>query len=110
MARPLDSPSPNRLPHPGNEAETVQPSDKPKRRDDIHSEELQHETVLYDQAHGQAVYLNESASVVWKLCDGSRTVSEMSDLLSQEIGQAADPVARTVAEIVGRFQQAGLVD
>jgi hypothetical protein len=82
---------------------------KPKRRDDVRSEDVQHETVLYDPTRGQAVYLNETAAVVWKLCDGSRTVAEMADLLTREMGDSSGRIAQDVADVVGRFTEAKLV-
>lgn len=82
---------------------------KPMRRSDVRSEDVQHETVLYDPTRGQAVYLNETASIVWKLCDGSRSVAEMGDLLAKEMGDASGAVAKDVADVISRFAEAKLV-
>ena len=87
----------------------MDPDFKPKRRSDVRSEDVQHETVLYDPTRGQAVYLNETAAVVWKLCDGTRTVAEMAELLAKEMGDTSGSIARDVADVVGRFNEAKLV-
>jgi hypothetical protein len=82
---------------------------KPKRRDDIRSEDVQHETVLYDPGRGQAVYLNETAALVWKLCDGHRSVAEMAELLTREMADTTGGIAKDVADVVARFSEAKLV-
>lgn len=41
-------------------------------------------------AKRQALQLNPAAAVIWRLCDGQRTVAEMTGLLSEAYpGQAA---------------------
>lgn len=82
---------------------------KPKRRDDVRSEDVANEAVLYDATRGQAVYLNDTAAIVWKLCDGTRTVTEMTALLAKELGDADGRIAVDVAETVAKFSEAKLV-
>jgi hypothetical protein len=82
---------------------------KPKRRDEIRSEDIANETVLYDAVRGQAVYLNDTAAIVWKLCDGTRTVNDMTTLLAKELGDTDGRIAADVAETVAKFAEAKLV-
>ena len=82
---------------------------KPKRREEIRSEDIANETVLYDATRGQAVYLNDTAAIVWKLCDGTRTVNEMTALLARELGDSDGRIAADVAETVAKFSEAKLV-
>jgi pyrroloquinoline quinone biosynthesis protein D len=82
---------------------------KPKRRDDIRSEDVANEAVLYDPTRGQAVYLNDTAAIVWKLCDGTRTVAEMTELLAKELGDPDGRIAPDVAAAVETFAEAKLV-
>ena len=39
------------------------------------------EGLLYNQQTMALVHLNESATVIWQLCDGRRTVEEIVDIL-----------------------------
>ena len=53
-------------------------------------EDLDGEFVIYDQAHDLAHTLNRTASIVWRNCDGTRTVSEVAAVLQSEGIAAAD--------------------
>jgi Coenzyme PQQ synthesis protein D (PqqD) len=52
--------------------------------------ELDDELVLYDSASGVACRLNSSAALVWHNCDGTRTIADLAELLSSELGELAD--------------------
>jgi hypothetical protein len=80
---------------------------RPRRRPDIRTESVAGELVLYDAAGGRAAYLNPTAAAIWALCDGQRTVAEMVDYLSREIGGEA--IGRDVPDTIDRFRTAGLV-
>jgi pyrroloquinoline quinone biosynthesis protein D len=45
-------------------------------------EEMDGEVLLYKTGTHKAVYLNETAALVWKLCDGERTVGDIAKLLA----------------------------
>jgi pyrroloquinoline quinone biosynthesis protein D len=87
----------------------VEPSFRPKRRPEIRIETVDDELVLYDATSGRAAYLNDTAAVVWKLCDGERSVEEIGVLLAREIDGKGRPVAGDVEETIGEFVKAGLV-
>lgn len=46
-------------------------------------EEIDDELLLYHPAKTKAVYLNETAALVWQLCDSKRSVSEIVSLLEE---------------------------
>jgi hypothetical protein len=48
----------------------------------------------------KAIHLNETATVIWKLCDGSRTVQEIIDLLKKEYPGSELAVATDVREAI----------
>lgn len=48
------------------------------------------ETVVYDLSRHRAHSLNVTASAVWRLCDGSRSVREIADQVKQDQGAAVD--------------------
>lgn len=52
--------------------------------------ELEGECMLYDGAAAKALYLNETASMIWKLCDGQRSVASIAGLLGDAYPHAAD--------------------
>jgi hypothetical protein len=47
-----------------------------------------------------AIYLNETATVIWKLCDGTRSVKEIIDLLVEAFPDAASDVRADVKETI----------
>lgn len=57
------------------------------RKSDLVVQELDGEFLVFDLVTNKAHSLNESASVVWKLCDGSRSVPELRDIFSIQTGK-----------------------
>jgi hypothetical protein len=55
----------------------------PTHQDGVHFEELAGESLLFNEATRKTIYLNEAASAIWKLCDGTRSVEELVALLEQ---------------------------
>ena len=49
------------------------------RRDGIITKEVEGELLVYDVTRDKAHCLNETAAAVWHLCDGRRSVSEISE-------------------------------
>ena len=57
--------------------------------------DLDGECMVYSGAEAKALYLNDTASLIWKLCDGQRTVATIEELL-----RAAYPDAERLREDV----------
>ena len=53
----------------------------PQRDTECLEEVLEGEIVLYSSGMSKAFYLNESASLVWQLIDGKRSIAEITALL-----------------------------
>lgn len=82
---------------------------KPSRNGDFRFEELDGETVVYDPARAKATYLNDTATAVWTLCDGTRTVGAIIEVFAAEFADARDEIARDVLEAIASFDEAGLL-
>jgi len=48
--------------------------------------ELPDETLIYDLGSDEAHCLNQTAALVWKNCNGLRTVGDLANLLGHELG------------------------
>lgn len=48
-------------------------------------QELEGELLIYYLKTNKAFYLNETSALVYQLCDGTKTVSEISDLMSKKL-------------------------
>ncbi len=46
-------------------------------------EEMDGEILLYSPTNTRTIYLNQSASMIWQLCDGKRSFNEIVDILSE---------------------------
>jgi hypothetical protein len=57
------------------------------RQTDIVIQELEDEILIYDLLANKAFCLNETSALVYRLCDGNRSVSDISQILSRRIRQ-----------------------
>lgn len=48
-------------------------------------QELENELLVYDLETNKAFCLNETSAIVFQLCDGTRTVADIGDLMSQKL-------------------------
>jgi hypothetical protein len=55
------------------------------RKTDIVVQEIESEFLIYDLKINKAYCLNETSAMVYQLCDGKRTVAEISDLMSSRL-------------------------
>lgn len=55
------------------------------RKANIVVQDLENEVLIYDLTINKAYCLNQTAGLVYQLCDGKRTVAEISDLMSKRL-------------------------
>ncbi len=55
------------------------------RTNNILVQQLKDETLVYDLLNNKALLLNETAALIWKMCDGIRTVNEISGEMSEQL-------------------------
>ena len=60
------------------------------RQDELHVEELQDETLVYDLERHKARCLNRTAALVWRHCDGQTSVAEVAALLDEQSATPTD--------------------
>ena len=72
--------------------------------------EMEGEGILYWREQTKMLYLNESARVIWQLCDGSRTVSEIVDALAPEFPGLETEVSLQVPELIEQFVAEGVLE
>jgi hypothetical protein len=83
-------------------------SHKPRQIPDYRLEEIDGELLLYHPDRAKIMYCNPSASLIWQLCDGQRTVAEMIALLSAAYGQP--DLADDVTATLDLFHQHGAIE
>lgn len=55
------------------------------RRTDVVVQELKGEVLIYDLKINKAYCLNETSAMVYQLCDGNNSVSDISNQLSKKL-------------------------
>ncbi len=70
-------------------------------------EELDGELLLYHLDQTKTVYLNNSAAVVWHLCNGTNTVADIIALLTVHFPESTDAIPADVEQTLQSLQDAG---
>lgn len=82
---------------------------KPKVRDDLTVVELDGEAVIYDEQTADLHHLNPTATIVFGLCDGTATMSQIATDISEAFGVPAVEVEAQVRGLVRQFRKAKLL-
>lgn len=72
-------------------------------------EEIDDELLLYHPAKTKAVYLNETAALVWQLCDSERSVAEIVSLLEENYPES-DSIPSDVEQTLQQLADNGAVE
>jgi hypothetical protein len=81
----------------------------PRRRDDVRLHDRETRSYLVVPEGGVAHELNPTARAVWELCDGTTTVEELVDAITQLFSVDRDVAVADVMNIVGQLDEAELV-
>ena len=81
----------------------------PLRRYDVRLHDRETRSYLVVPDGGVAHELNPTARAVWELCDGTTTVDELVDAITQLFSVDRDVAVADVLGIVGQLEAAGLV-
>jgi hypothetical protein len=79
----------------------------PQRTRELHLEPLDGELLLYHPALTRAIRLNPSAARVWQLCDGTRSVQQITDALCGAYPDEASTIAHDVDDTLTRLEREG---
>lgn len=85
------------------------PRDTPKPDAACVTEPFGKELVIYSLRSNQVHCLNVAASLVWTLCDGSRSLSAVVDEFARVVGAAPSAVQGDVRDAVAQFRSLGVL-
>lgn len=71
--------------------------------------EMESESLLYDTATHNVVYLDAPALIVWRLCDGERSVAEIVALIEDAYPRDRESIAQDVHKTVDALAKSGAV-
>jgi len=60
------------------------------RTDEVVTEDVDDEVIVYDERTDVACRLNRTAALVWRKCDGKHTVEDLVRVLEADLGDIAD--------------------
>lgn len=81
----------------------------PKRGGKFEVEEMDHESLIYRRPSKTAIYLNDTATVIWKLCDGTRTMQQIGDLLAESYPDNAAEIRADVKATIDELVRSGVL-
>ena len=85
----------------------MKPITVPKPVEGLQIQQLDGETVLLHPTRNILIYLNQTGALVWGLCDSTRTVDEIVELLSVAYPEACEQIAVDVPETIQELAQKG---
>jgi hypothetical protein len=71
---------------------------------------LEGEIILFHPAKTKILYGNLSSALIWRLCDGQRSVAEIVQLLSAAYPEVAQNMEVDVQETLLTFAQHGAIE
>lgn len=84
--------------------------ERPRRADDVVWRRGESDgVVVLNPNDGQYFSLDDVAGRIWDLCDGSRTVSEIAELLSAEYDAPAGEIGNDALVLLDELGREGLV-
>lgn len=75
----------------------------PNIKPNFELEEIDGELLLYSPESTRSIYMNSTASIIWRLCDGKLTVGEIVSLLSEAFPDASDSMETDVVDSIQLF-------
>lgn len=83
---------------------------KPIRKPDFRLELVGDETMLYNPADTKIISFNQTASLIWHLCDGQISMEEMITALQEAYPESRDEIADDVQTTLQQFEEIGCID
>ncbi len=75
----------------------------PTTKSSFELEEIDGELLLYSPESTRSIYMNSTASIIWRLCDGKLTVGEIVELLKEAFPDAVDSIEQDVVDSIELF-------
>jgi hypothetical protein len=66
--------------------------------------------ILYNHDWSLVHHLNPSAAIVWQLCDGKASVSQLATEIAEEYGLKSPEVLEQVSAVIAEFDALDLVE
>ena len=74
-----------------------------------HLEQMDGELLLHHPGSTRTVYLNETATLIWQICDGQRTTEEIAQLLQGAFPGTDEVIAGQVDSTIRQLLEYGAI-
>ncbi len=81
----------------------------PCQASDYYLETLDDEILLYHPARTTIFRLDQAGALIWQLCDGRRSVTDIAVLLQEAYPEARDEIDHDVRALLDRLAQYGII-
>lgn len=78
----------------------INDSKRPVQNPAFRLQTVNNEYMLYNATEESALYINETAAIIWKMCEKAETVGEIKKLLLDSYPGAKDDIAQDVDEVL----------
>jgi len=85
----------------------MNPTARPRPVAGYQMEELDGEILLFHPASARILHSNSSGLLIWKLCDGQRSVADICRLLSAAYPESAGQIEADVCQALRAFRDYG---
>ncbi len=75
-------------------------SDVYKQAEDCLLENMDGEVLLYNPANATTLHLNGPSVVVWELCDGSRAVQQIIEMIQEAYPEQSEQIPQDVTGVI----------
>jgi len=72
--------------------------------------ELDGEAIIYSLNNPTGYYLNKTATLIWKCCDGQHSLEDIERKIVEFFEIESHPIQDDIAEILLRFDEAKLLE
>lgn len=86
------------------------PDYQPQKCDGFLIEEMDGELVLFHPARNKIIHANQTAALVWQLCDGERTVLDIVELLAEAYPESRQQIEEEVPQTIQDLRRKGALE
>lgn len=86
------------------------PARIPRQVSQFRLERLDDDLLLYHPGLTKTVHLNETASLIWQLCDGVRSIEDIATMLQETFPDTAAEIAADVEAALSRLADEGAIE
>jgi hypothetical protein len=86
------------------------PNSSPKQCAGFLIEQMDGELVLFHPARNIIIHTNDTAALIWQMCDGQNTVDQIVEVLSGAYPDSRAQIAKEVPETIQKLRAQGALD